>query len=252
MRVATYNIRNMVALDWASLWWRRRARLRVEVAQLDVDVLAMQEAYPWQIRWLAEHALQTPEWEVTGVGRNVGGRGEGVPLWHRAGTLRRLSDQTRWFGPTPDIPGSRIVGAQFPRIATIAHYALVADESRITVVNLHLDSASEENRAASIQQVTDWIALEAGTTPMIVLGDFNAPMSEPGFSILHEVGMTSALPDDAGPTSNGFGRGSENQMQIDHVFVSPHFEVTHAEVRTSAGYASDHYPVVVDLSLTPP
>jgi endonuclease/exonuclease/phosphatase family metal-dependent hydrolase len=251
VRVVTYNIRNLVALDWASFWLRRRRRLGGVVSSLEADLIGMQEAYPSQIRWLANNTLRNDEWEVAGLGRKPGGAGEGVPLWHRPETLRLLSDRTRWFGPTPEIPGSGFAGAQFPRIATIAHYS-IADESRVAVANLHLDSLSADFRGQSIEQVVEWLTLGVGSTPTIVLGDFNAPMTEAGFSILREVGMQTALPGDTGPTSNGFGRDLEGQQQIDHVFVSSHFQVDHAEIHTAAGYASDHFPVVVDLTLTPP
>ncbi|MEZ5166586.1 MAG: hypothetical protein R2695_08845 [Acidimicrobiales bacterium] len=83
---------------------------------------AMQEAYPGQIRWIARHALSPPDWQVTGPGRNRTGRGEAVPLWHRVREMQLMGATTRWFGPTPDVPGSRIEGAQFPRIVTIADY----------------------------------------------------------------------------------------------------------------------------------
>ena len=185
---------------------------------------------------------------VAGSGRNRRGGGEGVPLWHRVAVVRRVSDQTRWFGPTPDSAGSRIAGAQFPRIATMAEYDRASDDTRVFVVNIHLDSAEVAHRTQSLEQLARWLDPVAVATPTVVLGDFNAPLSEPGLSALTDLGMRSALPADSGPTSNGFGRRLDRQQQIDHVFVSDHFRVDAARIATEAGHASDHFPVVVDLS----
>jgi endonuclease/exonuclease/phosphatase family metal-dependent hydrolase len=249
VRVATYNIRNLVALDWSSLWWRRRRRLATVIAGLDADLIAMQETYLGQIRWFAAQALPQPDWAVVGRARNRGGGGEAVPLWHRTARLTLVRDRTRWFGPTPDVAGSRVPGAQFPRIATFAEYDHRDSGARITVVNLHLDSAVAAHRARSLAQLVDWLRSDVDRGPTIVLGDFNAPVAEEGFAALAELGLRSALPADAGPTSNGFGRGVASQQQIDHVFVSGEFRVERAEIRRDAGYVSDHYPVVADLSV---
>ncbi len=249
MRVVTYNIRNIRALDWSSLWWRRRRRLAEVIGSLGADLIAVQEAYRCQSRWLGAHGLRAPEWELVGSeGRNPNGGGEAVPVWSRPAVLRPVSVETRWFGPSPDSPGSRFEGARFPRIVTLAAYETVADAGMV-VANLHLDSDDAANRTRSLEQLTGWLASSGVSGPMIVLGDFNAPMVEPGFAALRELGLRSALPPDAGPTSNGFGRRSAEQRQIDHVFVSEHFQVDSARIATEAGYASDHYPVVVDLAL---
>jgi endonuclease/exonuclease/phosphatase family metal-dependent hydrolase len=249
VRVATYNIRNVRALDWSSLWWRRRGRVEAVVGSLGADLIGMQEAYPSQIRWIRTNVLQPPEWGVAGSGRDRRGGGEAVPLWHRRDELRRVSESTRWFGPTPDEAGSRIAGARFPRIATIVEYDWVRGDTRVLVVNVHLDSADVANRTRSLEQLAGWIGPQVAAMPTIVLGDFNAPTTEPGFSALVDQRLRSALPADAGPTSNGFGKKLDRQRQIDHVFVSAHFRVVDAGILVDAGYASDHYPVVVDLSL---
>jgi endonuclease/exonuclease/phosphatase family metal-dependent hydrolase len=249
VRVVTYNIRNIRAVDWSSLWWRRRRRLADVIGSLGADLIGVQEAYRSQSRWLEAHVLTAPEWETVATeGRNSGGGGEAVPLWNRVSVLRGVSAETRWFGPAPDLAGSRFDGARFPRIATLAAYD-AADDSRVIVANLHLDSDDVANRTRSLEQLAEWLVPAGSSGPTIVLGDFNAPLDEPGFTALSDVGLRSALPPDAGPTSNGFGSRRAEQQQIDHVFVSDHFRIDRARIFTDAGHASDHYPVVVDLTL---
>ena len=122
---------------------------------------------------------------------------------------------------------------------------MVADDRVLTVANLHLDPASGERRTASIDQLVDWLESHLGG-PTIVLGDFNGPLREAWHGTLREAGLRSALDDDAGPTANGFGVAAAMQ-QIDHVFVTADLDVAAATIHTAAGYASDHYPVTVDL-----
>jgi endonuclease/exonuclease/phosphatase family metal-dependent hydrolase len=249
VRVATYNIRNGRAVDPASFWWARRRALRDVVARIDADVWGLQEAYGFQRRDLERTVLPAPSWGSVGTGRNRRGGGEQVPVFHRRAVFADATAATRWFGPAPEIPGSRMDGASLPRIATIVDLVAAVDGSVVRVANLHLDSDSAERRAESLGQLVRWLG-DAPSTPMIVMGDFNGPMTDPGFDALADAGFRSALPADAGPTSNGFGRRLDEQQQIDHVFVSGHFEVVDARIDTDAGHASDHYPVVVDLAFS--
>ena len=249
MRVATYNIRNGRAVDLASFWWRRRRALREVVARIDADVWALQEVYRFQRRHLERTVLPAGSWGSVGTGRNRRGSGEQVPVFHRRAVFADATASIRWFGPTPEIAGSRVAGAPLPRIATFAELTPVGGGPAVRVVNLHLDSHSVERRTASLGCVGEWLDEPAGA-PTIVMGDFNGPMTDPGYDALAAAGLRSALGGDAGPTSNGFGRRLDEQDQIDHVFVSSHFEVVGARIDTESGHASDHYPVVVDLSLS--
>ncbi|MEM7142825.1 MAG: endonuclease/exonuclease/phosphatase family protein [Actinomycetota bacterium] len=246
MRLVTYNIRNARALDPASWWWRRRRRLADVIDGLHADVVALQEAYPSQIRYLRGGPLASSDHELAGRGRNRDGGGEAVPIFTRTSALRRSSEETIWFGPNPDRPGSRDPGASHPRIATIATYDVVGSDGRLRVVNLHLDPASVDRRTESVRQLLASVG-PVDTMSTVVVGDFNGPLDEPWSAELTAAGFRSALPADAGPTSNGFGDPG-GQQQIDHVFVDRTAEVVAAEIVTAAGHASDHYPVLVELS----
>ena len=248
MRVATYNIRNGRAPDLSSLWWTRRAALARVIRRVDADVWGMQEVYGFQRRYLERRVLPEAEWHSCGEGRNDGGGGEGVPVFHRRSRFTAAETATRWFGPEPDRPGSMMPGAGLPRIATMVGLETVEDDRPMRIINLHLDSESTERRAVALRQMGEWID-EQPDVATIVMGDFNGPMSDPGYEALRAGGLRSALPADEGPTSNGFGRRLAEQQQIDHVFVSAQFEVRAARIDVAAGHASDHYPVVVDLDL---
>lgn len=246
MRLATYNIRNVRALDPASWWWRRRRALRTVMASLDADVVGVQEAYPSQIRYLRQEPFGAPGWQAIGRGRNRNHGGEAVPVFSRTAALALVDQRTHWFGPAPDVAGSRADGAAHPRIVTIGHYEVVENDERLTVANLHLDPASLERRTDSVEQLLAWLADDLDG-PLVVLGDFNGPLAEPWAAVLADAGLRSALPDGTGPTANAFGDDDAAQ-QIDHVFVSASLRVDAAAIVDAAGHASDHYPVTVDVA----
>jgi len=251
MRVASYNVRNGRALGPSSLWWTRRAAVRDAMRTVDADVWGLQEAYAFQREYLLRKALGNKEWHNTGEGRKGARGGEQVPVFTRRATFAETVSITRWFGATPDVAGSKAAGAALPRIATIADAKVAGGEATIRFVNLHLDSDAEDLRKQSLLQLVGWLRELDGATATVVMGDFNGPMSDPGYSALVDYGLRSALSHEAGPTSNGFGLRLDEQRQIDHVFVSPELEVVAAEIDRSTGHASDHYPVVVDLELRP-
>ncbi|MEQ8839595.1 MAG: endonuclease/exonuclease/phosphatase family protein [Acidimicrobiales bacterium] len=247
MRVATYNIRNGRAIDLSSFWWMRRRAVRAVIARIDADIWGLQEAYGFQRRHLERTVLPDEQWGSAGDGRHGGGRGEQVPILYRRAAFAEASASTRWFGPTPEVAGSVVDGAAFPRIATVADLTMQAG-GVVRVVNVHLDSDSSDRREAALRQLVDWLD-ELTEAPTIVMGDFNGTLHDPGYDAFAGARLRTALPADTGPTSNGFGRYLGAQRQIDHVLVSEEFTVRSARIDVESGHASDHYPVVVDLEL---
>ncbi len=243
MRLATYNIRNLVALDWASFWFRRRSALGRVISGIDVDVWVVQEAYRTQIRYLNRSAL--PGWAVVGEGRNSGGGGEACPIWARPGWAVSES-VTLWFGDAPDRPGARLADARAPRIATIA--VVEGPDIQVALANTHLDEKSPARRQASVVQLVGWLADRWPELPHVIAGDLNATLDSPPARALLDAGYRPALSPDDGPTSNGFGDDA-GAKQIDHVFVSAALAIDDVSIRRDAGLVSDHWPVVVNLSL---
>ena len=218
------------------------------LADLDADVVGLQEVFTFQRRWLLAHARPAGEWADAGDSRGRGGRGESVPVVWRRDRLTAAGRTTRWFGDEPERSGSRAPYAGSPRIATWVELD-DADGHRFRVVNTHLDSTSADARLAAAEQLAHELAT-ADDLPTVLLGDFNATLEDPELAPLLGRGLRSALPATAGPTATSFER--EEGRRLDHVLISHHWEVTSAEVWTAAATASDHYPVVTDLDLRAP
>lgn len=239
MRLVSWNIRNIRALDHDSCWWRRREAVAGLIRELDADVWSLQEAYPAQVGYLARGAFG-PGWRVAGRGRNAGGGGEACAIWVRTEAATIVRTATRWFGPQPDRPGSRLAGARFPRIVTFAELA-PASGGRLLVANTHLDEASAGRRRASTTQLVSW--LPAGI-PTVVLGDLNAEAGDTELRPLIDAGLRPVLAAADGPTSGSFGGPA---AQIDHGFIRGVAAVA-ARVERTPPARSDHWPVVVDLA----
>jgi len=245
VRIATWNIRSGWSVDWRSLWWRRRARVGAALTALDADVVALQEVFAFQRRWLVRHAHPAGRWAGAGDGRGSAGRGEAVPVAWRRDRLTMVRHTTRWFGDEPERSGSRAHATGAPRIATWVELD-DTDGHRFRVVNTHFDSRSADARLGAAEQLAHELAT-AEDLPTVMIGDFNATLDDPELAPLLGRGLRSVLPAGAGPTATSFER--EEGRRIDHVLISHHWAVTSAEVVTAAGTASDHYPVVAELEL---
>ena len=87
--------------------------------------------------------------------------------------------------------------------------------------------------------------------PQIVVGDLNAPVSDPILELFGAAGLRSAVADGAGGSTHEF-TGRTDGPRIDHIFVNDRFDVRastvvhHPEARP---LPSDHWPVVAELEL---
>jgi endonuclease/exonuclease/phosphatase family metal-dependent hydrolase/membrane-associated phospholipid phosphatase len=238
--VATFNIRNGRAWDGWDSWPLRARAAAADARDLGADVLAIQEAFAFQSRFLA---AALPGYERVGRGRGRRG-GEWCPVYVRADRLRVVAASTRWYGEQPDQPGSRLSDASFPRIATEVRLAEVGSGAELVVVNTHLDERHPANRRRSAEQLVDRLAPDVAT---VVLGDLNAtPEAEPElFAVFARAGLADALPDATAGTAHDF-RGGTDHRRIDHILVSDHWEVVDAAVvadERTRRLPSDHWPV---------
>lgn len=242
MRVVSFNIRTGIAPDLVHCWLRRRSAVAEVLAELDADLIALQEAYRFQLSWLVRTLAR---YEAVGEGRSGGDKGEHCAVlvkreWASIGEVR-----TRWFGSRPDVAGSKLPGSSFPRIATTVRIEPTESDSFI-IANVHLDHSRAPNRARSSAQIVDWI----GDGPRVVLGDLNAEIDEPELAALLDSGLTPALPADVGATAHAY-RGGSHGRHIDHILHSSEWSTRAAwiERATPEGrLPSDHWPIVADLT----
>ena len=193
LRVATFNIRNGIALDGLDSWPFRRRAAADAVARLDLDLAGLQEVYGFQQRYLLR---RLPDYAATGAGRTDGrGRGERCTVLHRRARLALDESITRWFSDTPDLPGSTSWGNRLPRIVTLARFIDRESGRRFGLANCHLEGSPATARHRSAAALVAW--LEPGL-PWIVLGDFNAEPDDAAVQTLLAAGLRDVFA--AGPT----------------------------------------------------
>ncbi len=244
LRVASFNIRNGLAFDWRHCWWLRRRATLAAILELNADVVGLQEAYRFQLRWLT---ARLGDMTVVGDGRSHRRRGEHTALLVRSTAATVITTTTQWFGASSDRPGTRLAGARLPRIATTAELLLV-DGATLSVTSTHLDERSNERRLESVKQLMTWLPHDASA--QVVLGDLNATPDSPVVGQFVENGFTRA---DTGPsgTVHQFSGRTDGRI-LDHILVRGPVTVAAAGVshaRPGGALPSDHWPVWADLEV---
>ncbi|GGW46553.1 endonuclease/exonuclease/phosphatase family protein [Streptomyces griseoloalbus] len=242
LRVATYNIHAGAGEDQVFDLDRTAAALR----DLHADVIGLQEV---DVHWGARsdfvdeaHALAeklhmrvffapiydldpaTPDGERRQYGVAVLSR---YPVLHAENhEITRLSTQTSDPVPAP-APG-------------FAEVVVNVRGAHAHVYATHLDYRADPSvREAQVADMLDVLAADRG--PKILVGDFNAEATAPELAPLWQ-----RLRDTA-PDGGGTYPALDPVKRIDFVTVSP--DVTVVGARTVASEASDHRPVVTDLTL---
>ncbi len=223
MRVASYNIRKAVGLDW-----RRDPERIVDVlSEIDADVVVLQEADKRIGSRAGVLPLDRLETELGLVPTDVSLR----PLshgWHGNAILLKshLMDHT----PSRiDLPSTEPRGAVSVR--------LLDPQLEIVGVHLGLTPGMRRKQMRALQEV-----LQVREHPVILAGDFNEWNSE-RVAFKHPATVVSP-----GPSFHA----TRPTSALDRFVLSPGLRAVSSYVHQSplSKRASDHLPVVVDLAFT--
>ncbi len=276
IQVVTWNIRAAIGPGepFPAGWWRhvtgeRFERICALIRDLDADIVALQEVSFYDVegevhdqpldlarltgrhvRYGAVHAYPLMEPES---GRAIGSATWGNALLTRE-PLRDGFTLGLPVGADDDpvepvdsrlpLAGTSFLDAPYgtrePRCAVGGTVA--AEGVEATVISTHLAYAGAAQRALQVEALASIVVERPG--PLVLLGDFNAPIESPELRSL-----ASTLSDAftaVGITPGDARRRSCGPLAIDHVFVR-RFSVDACRVVNEAGDASDHLPVVATL-----
>lgn len=279
--VATYNVRYHNSSDSLNgNGWKQRSPIICDQIKFnDFEIFGAQEVLHDQ---LIDMLAMLPDYNYVGVGRDDGKtKGEYAPIFYKKDEFKLLDSGHFWLSDITDKP-NRGWDAALPRICTWAKFQKNSSGATFYFFNLHMDHIGVEARKNSAKLVIQRITDMCGDQPVILTGDFNVDQHSPNYSILtsskllvdsyNVAGVRYAL----NGTFNDFKTDMKTDSRIDHIFVSPKFEVERYGVLTdtyrsagidskavksgnfpkevsltkySARTLSDHFPVMVVLDL---
>jgi endonuclease/exonuclease/phosphatase family metal-dependent hydrolase len=259
IRVMTYNIRLDLESDGINRWSNRRDQFIGQIGLMHPAILGLQEVVPGQ---KADLQKAFPSFSFLGTPREEGPMGESANLAFDRTIFRLRSSGTFWLSPTPNVP-SKGWDAAYSRVATWAHLIRKSDGKTFLVLNTHLDNEGQQARLESARQIVRWLAANRAPNEAILMtGDLN---TEPGTPPLQELTSAKLGLRDSRTVSKTPPVGPEgtwndfrtvplpaDRMRIDFVLVDPRIDVERYGVLAWHGEgarpASDHFPVVADLS----
>ena len=270
-RMANFDRRGVLASATAlalSAWAGGRTATRPVLRVASFNIWHDAGDWPARLPLLVE-ALRATDADVIALQEVLEDAGKGLP--NQAETLARaLGGYSAHFFST-DPPGARrrygnAILTRLPVLAeaskkleplndyrTALRVRVSAQGRPVDFVVTHL-AWQPDAGAVRAQQVADLMAwLPADDTPLVVLGDFNAPLSDPGLAALTSPRFVSALPPGATTTTLNPAKGHAERV-IDHIFVErDRFTVIDArrfgDRPVGEVHASDHFGVAATLRL---
>ncbi len=240
MLVGSYNIR--YKNDGDSLkgnpWSKRCQVICDQVNFMAPAVLGTQEVLHPQ---LVDMLHRLDGYAYIGVGRDDGKEGgEYAAIFYKKNRLQLLDEGNFWLSETPDVPRLGWDAACI-RICTWGRFRDSLTTKEFYFFNLHMDHVGKVARREGARLVVNKIAEIAHGVPVILTGDFNVDQTDEIYSIFTESGLLKdsyacapvRLAENG--TFNSFNPRLKTESRIDHVFVSPHTEVT------AYGLLTGHY-----------
>ncbi|MBA7570354.1 hypothetical protein ES708_12103 [subsurface metagenome] len=211
-------------------------------------------------------AERLPEYEWFGIGRDDGkDAGEFMTVFYRKDRLELLEESTFWLSETPDKPGFGW-DAACNRVVTWGKFRDRASGKEFFLFNTHFDHRGEVARRESAKMLLTKVADIAGTSPIVVTGDFNSRLdSEPYRIIIGDQTTDSGVKLIDSRTVSRYGHhgpsatfssfksaGKPGDSPIDYIFIRNGVSVIqHGTLSDTfdGRYPSDHMPVLVEIEI---
>jgi len=279
--VGSYNIRNHNSGDdREGNVWGTRCKVICDLINFeDPDIFGSQEVLHPQLQ---DMLAGLDGYKYVGVGRDDGKQGgEYSPIFYKKSRLKLLRNGNFWLNETPDTPKLGWDAACI-RICSWGEFEQIGTGFRFFYFNLHMDHVGVVARREGAKLVVRKIKEITKGAPAVLTGDFNVDQNDEIYTIFTKSGV---LKDSyvcskhrfaENGTFNSFDSDLKTNSRIDHVFVSPKFNVSRYGVMTDCYWTpvkkdvqsvkgkdapkeidfrkhvrrtpSDHYPVLVKMN----
>lgn len=257
IRVMTYNIRTSAAADSSNGWEFRKDNLTAQVRYHQPDLLGVQEAREEQLKDMQE---RLPEYAWYGVGRDDQSKSnEYSAIFYLKSRFKILGSGTFWLSENPEKPASKSWDSALPRICSWIKVSDLHTKKTFYHFNTHFDHKGPIARAHSSSIILQKIKTIAGSSKVIVTGDFNTNSEQEPYKAITAGGtlldaqFISKTPH-YGPTgtSSGFWVDKPLRAKIDFIFVSKGITVLQHAVladQKDNRYYSDHLAVIAEIQI---
>jgi len=253
--VGTFNLRYDNPRDSGNLWKDRAPVAAALIRFHDFDLVGTQEGLKNQLEDLQK---DLPGFAYYGVGRDDGqSKGEHSAIFYRKSLFTVLDSGSFWLSATPEKPGPGW-DARLNRICSWLKLKTKKGNKTFYAFNVHYDHQGVEARKESSKLILQKIQQIAGKQPVVFTGDFNGGHDAEWYLSIKNSGIVkdsytlAADPYVNNGSFNSFRVNNPSNEIIDHIFVSDRFKVEKYGVLTDTyhgRFPSDHYPVLVKLSL---
>lgn len=255
LTVMSFNIRLNVESDKDNGWPKRKQDVTDLLTYYHPDYFGVQEALPEQMKDI-KNGLKS--YNYIGVGRDDGKeKGEFSAIFYDTNRLEAVKSGTFWLSETPEKP-SKGWDAALNRICTYAVFKDKKSKKEFLAMNLHFDHVGNVARVKSSELILKKIKeLNPKNLPVTLSGDFNLTDDSEPIKILSQNMKDTFYHSETkhyGPvgTFTGFNVNEVPKDRIDYIFTNGFKIKSHRHIndrRENLLYPSDHFPVIVTLSL---
>jgi len=249
-RVATYNIRYDARSDTGNLWADRSPHLFQLIRFHGFDIFGIQEGLKHQVEALKGGL---PGFDYIGVGRDDGREaGEYSAIFFDTTKFEVVRHGTFWLAENTAVP-NKGWDAALPRICTWGLFTDKRTGFQFFLFNTHFDHVGVDARRESASLIVKKAAELGSGIPMIITGDFNVDQHSDSYEVLNTGGVVKDAYELASfhyapnGTFNNFDIRRVSESRIDHIFLSPPFQVERYGILTDSyegKLPSDHFPVM--------
>ena len=242
--VGSYNIRYHNSDDDRNgNVWKTRCKVICDQVNFESpDIFGAQEVLHAQ---LGDLLGALDGYDYIGVGRDNGKtKGEYAAIFYKKDRVKLLNKGNFWLNETPDKPKLGWDAACI-RICSWGEFEQAETGFRFYYFNLHMDHVGVVARREAAKLVVKKIGEIAKGAPVVLTGDFNVDQNDEIYRIFTSSGILNDSYTHArlrvaeNGTFNDYKPYMKTQSRIDHVFVSPEFNVDRYGMLTNMYWTDD-------------